>query len=135
MAKPYYGDDPSIEDVIGDVLGRMSQLEKMELAAELMIAKIVVEEPYISMTGVQRDGFLIFMAQKCLECALDPNFDRELEEARMRAREDMVASRSDDYDTCTHDSEPIFHARSGYLGDIPAYELVRICPDCGMELG
>jgi hypothetical protein len=120
--------DRDLEDAIGDVLGRMSQLEKMELAAELMIAKIVVEEPYISMTGVQRDGFLIFMAQKCLQCALDPNFDRELEGMRADAQ------RGETEDNCPHVSEPIFHARSGYLGDIPAYELIRLCPDCGSEV-
>jgi len=112
--------EPTLEDVIGDVLGQLTLTERMELAAQVMASKILSEEPYVLMSGVEKNGFLIYLAQTFLNCALNPEFERELAGSRMGA--------------CAHEGEPILAARPGNLGGFEAYEVIRVCGDCGAEL-
>ena len=100
---------------IAEIVGGLDATQQMDLAATIIAVRVLNEPPYTNMSQIEKKGFLLFLAEKCLTAALNEEVERELAGA------------------CLHLSEPILRMRSGYLGDLPVQEVIRVCGDCGME--
>jgi len=67
-----------MDEVIAEVLNRMSPQERLELTAELVLASLLKQAPYTLLDGVGKIGFLTYLAHKALAAALQPDFLEEL---------------------------------------------------------